>query len=151
MRLKCACRCEKEIRMRIPFVSTGSAGPVKGASDISNPRLFLREKLSDSLSLSLLSPWMQVQVGDYRYRLSPPLISRTTVLRNTGNWHPRETRKEWEEKKTWEWAETVFYDNDLYDFPVTRGPWDRKIDERSVERHRRNIVKRCILQEMFVG
>lgn len=100
MQLNRACRCEKKLHANsIRFYRT--RGARKGASEISRRVLrvyFLREKLWPSLSLSLLSPWMQVQAGDYRYRLSPPLISRTTVLRNTGNWHPRETRKEWEKK-----------------------------------------------------
>lgn len=76
-------------------------GGGKGAATISRTRVYFWERSSLTLFLFfsfLLSPWMQVQVGDYRYRLSPPLISRTTVLRNTENWHPRETRKEWEKK-----------------------------------------------------
>lgn len=129
--------------MRIPFVFTGSAELVKKPA-ISRTRVYFWERSSGSLSLFLLSPW--IQVGDYRYRLSPPLISRTTVLRNTGNWHPRETRKEWEKKDLGVGGDGILWQRSLW-FPCytwTLGSKDwRKVRRTAQEEHRENARDAC--------
>jgi len=77
-------------RVRIPFSCERAMSRKElayFAFIFAKPSLFL----SRSSFLSCRS-WLQVPVGarDYRYRLPPPLTSRTTVLRNAGNWRSRE-------------------------------------------------------------
>jgi len=76
--------------MRIPFSRSRAKGRYLGPR-AAYPAFIFAKPGAISLSLSLSLSFQSAR--DYRYRLPPPLTSRTTVLRNAGNWRSRERRE----------------------------------------------------------
>lgn len=140
------------------------AGPAKGSAISWGPRgishVYFCEKKPGAISLSpfLLLVFLSLDVcrfqsaRDYRYRLPPPLTSRTTVLRNAGNWRPRETREERGRKKNRHgggrrWRFMTSFTIFLYMWiPPIAGPQGDKRSEQRTKGHRGNIARRNIGQ-----